>query len=416
MDTTARTISCFIGVSVALALTGSSRAVHVEQDLDGDASSGLVNHSPNSAVQAAFAERSYVAGSTAVLHLRGTAASLTVRFYEAGAGHDGPLQGSPVGPPRHLRTSAHAISFRLGDWPSGFYYAQVTTPGRGEWYAPLIVRPHRLGAHRVLVVLPTNTWQAYNFEDRDSWYADSSVHSIELSRPFVEGGVPPHYHGYDRGFLRWLSIRGYEPDFLADDDLDRIANGGELARAYDLIVFPGHEEYVTEREFDVIQRYRDLGGNLAFLSANDFFYKVVKRGDRMDGRWRWRDLGRPEAALVGAQYVDWNHAQYANRPFTVTGTGKAPWLFRDTGLHDGDSFGNYGIEIDARDGASPPDTRVLARIRDIFGAGKSAEMTYYTTRHGAKVFSAGVMNFGGSALWPVVSTMMQNLWRELSRP
>ena len=43
-------------------------------------------------------------------------------------------------------------------------------------------------------------------------------------------------------------------------------------------------------------------------------------------------------------------------------------------------------------------------------------MTYYTTREGAKVFSAGVMNFGGSALWPVVSVMMQNIWTELSRP
>jgi hypothetical protein len=59
---------------------------------------------------------------------------------------------------------------------------------------------------------------------------------------------------------------------------------------------------------------------------------------------------------------------------------------------------------------------VLARIPEIFGAGKSAEMTYYTTPAGAKVFSAGVMNFGGSALWPVVSTMMGNLWAELAQP
>jgi hypothetical protein len=43
-------------------------------------------------------------------------------------------------------------------------------------------------------------------------------------------------------------------------------------------------------------------------------------------------------------------------------------------------------------------------------------MTYYTTAAGAKVFSAGVMNFGGSALWPVVSTMTENLWTKLTRP
>ena len=43
-------------------------------------------------------------------------------------------------------------------------------------------------------------------------------------------------------------------------------------------------------------------------------------------------------------------------------------------------------------------------------------MTYYTTPAGAKVFAAGVMNFGGSARWPIVTTMMENLWTQLSRP
>jgi hypothetical protein len=95
---------------------------------------------------------------------------------------------------------------------------------------------------------------------------------------------------------------------------------------------------------------------------------------------------------------------------------QAPWLFRGTKLRNGDTFGVYGIEIDARTTSSPPGTRVLAHIPGIFGAGKSAEMTYYTTPAGAKVFSAGVMNFGGSALWPIVSTMMQNLWTALSKP
>ena len=116
------------------------------------------------------------------------------------------------------------------------------------------------------------------------------------------------------------------------------------------------------------------------------------------------------------EYVDWNHGEYPNRPFTVTGTKQAPWLFRGTGLHDGDTFGVYGIEVDARAGASPPHTRVLAHIPGIFGAGKNAEMTYYTTPRGAKVFSAGGMNFGGSAQWPTVTTLMLNIWTELSRP
>jgi hypothetical protein len=171
---------------------------------------------------------------------------------------------------------------------------------------------------------------------------------------------------------------------------------------------------VTEHELDATVRYRDLGGNLAFLSANDFFYKVVKHGGEMDGRWRWRDLGRPEGALVGADYVDWNHGYYKNTAYDVTATRSAPWLFAGTDLRDGSRFGVYGIEVDAVGAGSPPGTKVLARIPNIFGPGESAEMTYYTTPQGAKVFSAGVMNFGGSALWPQVRTMIANLWTYLS--
>jgi hypothetical protein len=412
MDTAGRTLCCLAATALMPFLGGAVRVVG--QEVDGDASSGIALMPPNAGIQAAFSEQSYPPGAIASLHLRGSADGVDVRLYRAGAGHDGPLQGAPVSPSITIGRTTR-LPVKLGAWPSGFYYARVITTGRGTWYAPFVLRPRHLGAQRILVVLPTNTWQAYNFEDDGSWYEDASVQTIDLTRPFIDGGVPPHYHGYDRGFLRWLALHHEQVDFFSDDDLDRLARGDDLAHAYDLIVFSGHEEYVTEHEYDLIERYRDLGGNLAFLSANNFFYKVVKRGSLMDGRWRWRDLGRPEAALIGAQYVDWNHGRYPNRPFIVTGVKQTPWLFRDTGLRDGDTFGVYGIEVDARSSGSPPATRVLAHIPGIFGAGNNAEMTYYTTPHGAKVFSAGVMNFGGSALWPVVSTMMGNLWRELSR-
>jgi hypothetical protein len=394
-----------LAVAVALVIAGASFAA-------GRATAS--GRKGPAVVEAAFAARSYAPGSEAVLDLRGRVKQLRIRFYRAGAGTEGVMQGLPVTASTTVAGTASTVRLHVGDWASGLYYADVTTPGHGDWYAPFVVRPSRLGTSDVLVVLPTNTWQAYNFEDGDSWYESSSVHRIDLSRPFVGGGVPPHYRDYDRGFIRWLTVHGYTPDFVSDDDLDRLGSPAALARAYRLIVFSGHEEYVTQHEFDLVDGYRNLGGHLAFLSANDFFYKVVKHGESMDGRWRWRDLGRPEAALVGAQYVDWNHGTYRNRAFDVTGVQRARWLFAGTGLRDGSSFGTYGIEVDARTPASPPGTVVLAEIRNIFGPGKSAEMTYYTTPGGAEVFSAGVMNFGGSALWPTTNRMLENLWERLT--
>jgi hypothetical protein len=167
--------------------------------------------------------------------------------------------------------------------------------------------------------------------------------------------------------------------------------------------------------YDVVERYRDLGGNLAFLSANNFFYRVERRGAVLHGRVRWRDIGRPEARLIGSQYVDWFRDTFPSRPYRVIASSSSPWLFAGTGLRDGSGFGRFGIEIDARTTTSPPGTRVLARIPSIFGRGKSAEMTYYETRRGAMVFAAGALNFAGAAWYPPVSRMLHNIWEHLAR-
>jgi hypothetical protein len=374
-----------------------------------------------SAPEAAFVRRSYAPGELALLKIwRGSAR--TVRIFRVGAARPrakrDPLAGSPVTPAFRVDGRSR-IRLEIGDWPSGFYVARLVGAG-GVGSAPFVLRPRRLGERRVAVVLPTNTWSAYNLRDvdgngaGDSWYASPGVRSVDLTRPFLDGGVPPRFAGYDRGFLRWLQLRRHQVDVLADDDLERVATGDRLARLYDLIVFPGHEEYVTTHVYDVVERYRDRGGNLMFLSANNFFYRVERRGQRLFKLGRWRDLGRPEASLIGVQYVDWNQNRYPNRPYRVVGAARDAWLFAGTGLRNGERFGRYGIEIDARTSRSPRGVRVLARIDDAFGPGKSAEMTYYETAAGARVFAAGVLNFGGSALWPQTAAILDNLWARLA--
>jgi hypothetical protein len=153
-----------------------------------------------------------------------------------------------------------------------------------------------------------------------------------------------------------------------------------------------------------------------FLSANNFFHKVTRRGGRLYRNQLWRDLGRPEAALVGVQYLDWFRDRFPNAPYVIGSIGGAPWFFAGSGLHDGSRFGKFGIEIDHRTAASPPSTQVLATLPNVFGAGETAEMTYYATPAGAKVFAAGSINFGGYAEIPPVPTLLENLWERLSRP
>ena len=383
---------------------------------------------------AGFGERSYRPGQVALLRIGGGAVTRAkLQIFLAGAsGGDAPVLAKPgwdkhtfgeaVTTPRLVRRSVGGapwtVPIRLGtNWPSGDYVARLTWPGHSD-YAPFILRPKRLGT--ALVIEPTNTWHAYNSLDGDSWYMNPAVHVIDLTHPFaahdvkgrpVPAGLPRQFMVLDVGFLRWYWKSGYRADFFSDDDLENIKNVKQLLR-YKLIVFGGHEEYVTSHVYKLITEYRDAGRNLAFLSANNFFYKVVVHGDTMIGRTRWRDLGKPEASLVGAQYVGWNESNWPNRPYRVVNREAAPWLFKGTGLSNGATFGNYGIEIDEPNTVSPDDTDVLAEIPHEFGD-KAADMTIYSMGR-STVFDAGVFNFAASAHWPKISRMVSNLWSHLS--
>ena len=381
-------------------------------------------------VDAAFAQRSVLPGQSATLVIRTDARRLTLQLL-----HSGPetqptyandeLKGVPVGEPVAIdwsrNTSAPApVAVTIGaDWPSGVYAAQLTADDGRVGYALLVVRPAAPAA-RVAVVLPTSTWGAYNFYDADgdgwgdTWYARWKTTHVDLTRPHANRGVPYRYRSYDLAFQHWLAQTGTAVDSYADEDVELFASPAALRAAYDLVVFPGHTEYVTGRLFDLIEGYRDLGGNLMFLSANNFFRRVDRVGGRLTLIDEWRDLGRPESALLGNQYIASDRGQ-RRAPFTVVGAEIAPWAFAGTGLQNGSTFGLYGIEIDARSPDSPPSTQVLATIPDLFGPGYTAEMTYYEHWSGARVFSAGTLDFGGQALlWPATARLLANVWQQLS--
>jgi hypothetical protein len=59
---------------------------------------------------------------------------------------------------------------------------------------------------------------------------------------------------------------------------------------------------------------------------------------------------------------------------------------------------------------------VLAEIPNLYGPGFTAQMTYYETPAGAKVFAAGAFTLAGSVRDPAVERLMENLWAHLSQP
>jgi hypothetical protein len=386
-------------------------------------------------VDAGFTAESYVATSNARLAIETDAESLTLQTFRAGP-EDGPTHSDslmngvavsqPVTIPWKARHRRATLNFAIGPWATGVYFVKLTANDGRIGYAPFVVRPTTFGAtSRIAVVMPTNTWQAYNFRDADgngwgdTWYAKGAQSTAKLGRMYIRRGVPPQWRKYDVGFLRWLHATGKQPEYLTETDLESIRTGEELAALYDFIAFPGHTEYVTRHEYDLIENYRNLGGNLAFLSANNLFWEVRLEGRTLRRTRLWRSIGRPESAILGVQYRA-NDDGRIQRPFVVRSAATAPWLWAGTGLTDGSTFGEelggYGIEIDQATAVTPPGTILLADILDLYGPGLTAQMTYYETPAAAKVFAGGAIDFGGSAMLPKVRRMLENLWARLATP
>jgi len=395
-----------------------------ELETDGHDEREPTSHKPT--VQAAFARESYRPGDVARLVLFDSAPHVAIRLYQVGhqVGHlaaRDEMRGTPVATSPIELGPVHAgqvVRVPIGRWPSALYYATLTAPGGRLGYAPFVLAPRRLGEHRIAVVLPTQTWEAYNFRDDnadgspDTWYAGPQHTTARLARPFENRGVPPHYHYYDDPFLRWMDSHHVDIDVISDEELNA-TSGATLAHSYRLLIFSGHHEYVTTHEYDAVTGYRDLGGNLMFLSANNFFWKITISGDVMTRVAKWRDLGRPEAALIGVQYYANDLGQHRGG-WTLRHSTAGRWIFAGTGLRPGSSLSSGGIEADDVQPASPRNVQVLAQIRDLFGDGRNAQMTYYTTAAGAKVFAAGAFSLACSVWQPPVTRLMENLLTGLS--
>ena len=319
---------------------------------------------------------------------------------------------------RGHRGAPHVVDFGTSQtWASGLYFLRVTTSDGRVGYAPMVLRPRRLGERRVAVVLPTNTWQAENLQDAngdgwgDSWGADGSLGTVDLRRAYLDLGLPDRFRSGTGAVVSWLSRTGKRVDYLSDDDLAAVASGDTLRRAYDLVVFAGSEEYAGRHAYGVISRFRDLGGRLMFLSAANFHWRAERRGSTLRRARPWRQLGRPEAALVGVQVTA--SGRGGGKSYVVTGASAEPWVFAGTGLADGSTFGRFGGKIDATTQQSPSGTVVLARIPQAIGR-RSAEMTYYRTAAGAQVFAAGVLDFASGLGQPAIAQIVENMWARLA--
>jgi hypothetical protein len=381
-------------------------------------------------IDAGFTQSTYSPSTAAQLRIATDVPSFTLQFFQAGPETQPTLgtemEGVPVSEPLHIDWSANrdasaTLGVQLGDWANGIYFARLTAPDGRSYYAPFIIRPHPFGAHRIAVVLHTYTWEAYNHYDAngdgwgDTWYAANDIHTVDLSRSYIQGGAPPSWRMYDVPFLHWLYASGKQVDFISDEDLGKFDSAESLARLYDLVVFPFHEEYVTSHMYDLISGYRDLGGNMIFLSSTNLLWKIEQHGNVITRVAEWRTLGRPESRILGVQYRGNDEGRHRGY-YQLTPDGMQSW---QTAGADDAALAQWpwlGIEYDMPTSVSPAGTDVLAQVDPhLPDPAIRGDMTYYE-QGGAKVFSSGTLNLTSALRDPTFQRLVENVWERLAVP
>ena len=402
-----------------------SRVYGFERPRPGRKTTGLVVRIL--AVDVFFQQRGYAVGAQASASISTDTRSVRVQFFGyPGPGSPGELDpktgASPMSPAvtldwRSHRNGPHVVGFSpSATWPSGLYFLRATSSDGRVGYAPLVLRPRRLGDHPVAVVLPTNTWQAENLRDAngdgwgDTWIAGVSPATVDLDRAYLDSGLPSRFRAESGAVISWLNGKRKAVDYLSDDDLAAVSSGNALRNAYDLVVFAGSDAYVGPHAYDVVRRFRDLGGRLMFLSGANFRWRAERKGSTLRRSRPWRALGKPEAALVGVQFAATGRS--GGKPYVVKGAADEPWVFAGTGLTDNSTFGRFGTEVDSTGPQTPPGTVVLARIPRAIGR-HAAEMTYYRTGSGAEVFAAGTRDFARLLDDSTVAQLVENVWARL---
>jgi hypothetical protein len=292
------------------------------------------------------------------------------------------------------------------NWPSGMYVVRLRRAGEERadpataWF---VLRARQPGRSGCLVVLASNTWNAYNDFGGRNLYTGATAVSFErplaiglLEKPTEAGErlverareyiayTARHelstwhgmagWAGQERRFANWAAQSGIELDFATNRDLEEDPH---LLDGYRLYLSIGHDEYWSWAMRDNVERFVAAGGNAAFFSGNTCYWQVRINRSRMtcfkhrfiedplygvdNARLTtmWSDplISRPENELTGVSFTRGGyHHIFRSAPRGAGGYEvhrPDHWLLDGTGLRRGDLLGTapmvVGYECDGCD-------------------------------------------------------------------
>ncbi|MDP9330572.1 MAG: hypothetical protein M3P11_08060 [Actinomycetota bacterium] len=280
-------------------------------------------------------------------------------------------------------------------WRSGYYDVTVTAGGERA-NACFAVRPRPDDPAPILLVLSTNTWNAYNDWGGPNLYTGGT--RVSFDRPFARGFlVKPEparrkmqpepdrealwffewaeplglsvwsggagWWNWERPFIQWAEENGYRIDVVISQDLE---DHPEILDVHRLFLSVGHDEYWSWGMRETVDRFTAGGGNAAFFTGNTCYWQVryedeqramvgFKYGADNDpvvgtaderlitSAWVDRRIGWPETSTIGLTFSQGGYSRYglgvpgASGAYTVW--RPEHWAFEGTDLHYGDALG-----------------------------------------------------------------------------
>jgi hypothetical protein len=249
----------------------------------------------------------------------------------------------------------------------------------------------------MLLVLATNTWNAYNDWGGPNLYTGET--QVSFGRPWARGyvhrpdafvhrnanadGMPDPdttrwtryildqrvspwsgcagWPSWEAMFVAWAERAGYTLDFAVNSDL---AERPDVVDDHRLLLSVGHDEYWSWEMRDAVDTHIEHGGHVAFLSGNTSFWQIRLEDhgrtmvchklrderladgvseDRRTGMWSDPRIGRPETQMTGVTFTRGGYARIGQGVPRGAGgyTVWRPdhWLLEGTDLRYGDLLG-----------------------------------------------------------------------------
>ncbi|MEN3283116.1 MAG: hypothetical protein V7607_4256 [Solirubrobacteraceae bacterium] len=166
---------------------------------------------------------------------------------------------------------------------SGVYVAKLTTTDSGIQNQVLFIVRDDSRASKVLYVVPTADYQAYNNWGGKSLYFDKDggantvtgtdrAAKVSFNRPFDNAEIGLNrFFGPDYDMITWLEQQGY--DVAYSDDV-AVSQDPNSLKQHKLDMTAGHSEYWTAEEYHGFKAARDAGVNISSFDSNTAYWKV----------------------------------------------------------------------------------------------------------------------------------------------